>query len=118
MNGPVVDLGSQPLVSPCRHHGSTTFCSWPIRHMHRGAVVVSWRAAGAMVVISQLPPPGFSMKVERPGSCRSIGGDATIFARVVTPRHTVFLVSACLRGPGIAAEVRAVRAMLASAHAG
>jgi hypothetical protein len=117
MNGPVVDLSSQPLVNPCRHHGTTTVCGWPVDHMRHGAVVVSWRTGG-MVAISQLSPPGFSMKVDRPGTCRSLGGDATIVARVVTRTHTDFLVTACLRGPGIAAEERAVRAMLASARAG
>jgi hypothetical protein len=117
MDGPVVDLSSQRLVSPCRHHGSSTVCSWPVRHIRRGSVVVSWRTVGAMVVVSQMPPAGFPMRVERPGTCRGLGGDATVSARVVTQKHAEFRISACLRGPGLAAEERAVRAMLASARA-
>jgi len=36
-------------------------------------------------------------------------------ARIVTRKHELLWIDACLRGPGLAANERAVRAMLASA---
>ncbi|MGZ6213989.1 MAG: hypothetical protein ACXWMG_03460 [Candidatus Limnocylindria bacterium] len=44
-----------------------------------------------------------------------MGGDETPTAFIITADYRRFVVDACLRGPGVAANELAVRAMLASA---
>jgi hypothetical protein len=58
------------------------------------------------------PPQGVHLKVTRPGYCRSFGATETVSARLVTSKHEVFLVNACLRAPGVASGERALRMML------
>jgi hypothetical protein len=112
MTSPVVDLGNQTMVDPCVHHGNSTRCGFPVRHLARGAVVVMWSTNG-LFNPSHRPPPGVHVRTLRTG-CRSLGGGEEISARVVL-RGRVYEAAACLRGPDEAAHASEVRAMLASA---
>jgi hypothetical protein len=110
---PLIDLGAQPLVNPCRTTGNATLCDLPLNRLRPGGVVVTWTTGG--------PPahsrhPGITVRVARPGYCARIGGEETIDARILTHKHQVFRVEACLRAPGIAANERAIRNMLSSAR--
>jgi hypothetical protein len=111
-----VDLSTQPMVDPCRPAGNGRTCGWPLQTLHPGGVVVMW-ATGGDIDPAALPSAGTTVKVTRPGDCRSLDGDETVLARIITPRRSVFSVDACLRAPGLAAHERAFRTMLASARA-
>ncbi len=116
MTSPVVDLSTQPMADPCTHVGNRTTCGIPVHHMRAGGVVVMWQAWGGFGVLMHRPRGSVQVRVIR-GGCRDIGGDEIITAQVPGRHHQVFLASACLRGPGIAANERAFRAMARSAVA-
>jgi hypothetical protein len=113
MTSPVVDLSTQPTVNPCVHHGSSTGCWFPVRHLQRGAVVVMW-STGGMFAPSLKPVPGVHVRTLRRG-CRRLGGGEEITATVVLRGGRVYQAAACLRGPDVALHEGEVRAMLASA---
>jgi hypothetical protein len=102
-------------VNPCRRHGNVTTCDLPIGHLMPGGVVVTWTIDELPRPPSELPLPGVHIRVSTPGYCRRIGADESVMARIVTPRHELLWIDACLRAPGLAANEWAVRAMLASA---
>ena len=116
LTSPIVDLSTQPMVNPCTHVGNRTTCGLPIRHMRAGGVVVAWLAGGGFGVLMRHRPGSASFKI-LPGGCRDIGGDEIITAQVTARHHRLFFATACLRGPGIAANERAFRAMARSAVA-
>ncbi len=113
-----VDLSTQPMIDPCDTRGTTTSCGWPLLHLRPGGVVVTWTADYMPGLSIRRPRQGIHLTVAHPGYCRAFGATetVTVTARVVTPKHDVFLVNACLRAPGVASGERALRAMLASAH--
>jgi hypothetical protein len=111
-----VDLSTEPMIDPCHTRGTTTSCGWPLLRLRPGGVVVTWTADYMPGLSIRRPPQGIHLTVTRPGYCRAFGATETVTARVVTPKHDVFLVNACLRAPGVASGERALRAMLASAH--
>ena len=84
--------------------------------MRAGGVVVAWEAGGGFGVLMRRRPGSVSFKVLT-GGCRDIGGDEIITAQVTARHHRLFLATACMRGPGIAANERAFRAMARSAVA-
>jgi len=110
----IIDLSTQRMVDPCRPAGNGHTCGWPLRTLHPGGVVVTWTTGGDIDPAAR-PTAGKTVKVTRPGDCRSIGGGETLLARIVTSRRSVFSVAACLRAPGVAANEREFRAMIASA---
>jgi hypothetical protein len=112
----IIDLSTEPMLDPCRSTGNGHTCSWPLHTIRPGGVVVTWTIGGE---VDPAAPrrPGTTVKVTRPGSCSSLGGDVTILARIVTAKRSMFSIDACLRAPGVAANERAFRAMLASARA-
>jgi hypothetical protein len=112
---PVIDLSTQSMVDPCTKTGSTTRCGLPIHGLKPGGVVVTWALLSPYPLGARRRPLGVHVRVERPGFCRSVGGEEGVFASVVVRHHRVYSVGACLRGPNVAANERAVRAMLASA---
>jgi hypothetical protein len=114
MTSPIVDLSTQPMVDPCMTSGGTTRCGLPVHHMRPGGVVVVWWAGGGFTSRMLHLRRAVRIKVVRDG-CRDIGGNEIITAQVAARHHQVFLASACLRGPGIAANERAFRAMARSA---
>jgi hypothetical protein len=95
----IVDLATQPF---------------PVGHLKPGGVFVAWTAdyetSGA-----HSPSPGSRVEVTTPGLCSRIGATETVAAQVVTRTYATYTVRACIRGPGLAAGERAVRAMVASA---
>jgi hypothetical protein len=116
MTSPIVDLSTQPMVDPCTHVGNRTTCGLPVHHMQAGGVVVGWQTWGGFGVLMHRAPGSVQFRV-LPGGCRDIGGDEIITAQVTARHHQLFLANACLRGPGIAANERAFRAMARSAVA-
>lgn len=119
---PLVYLSTQPLHNPCSTHGNTTTCGFPVQRLGPGDVLITWNASS--------PPalglgPGSQLKVGgRParrvdtasGICRRIGADRTIDVLVETMPlpSTLTEFTACLRGPGLAQNVKRVDALLAS----
>ncbi|MGH3074044.1 MAG: hypothetical protein ACRDQC_03910 [Gaiellales bacterium] len=114
MTGPIIDLSTQPMINPCTTTGNTTQCTLPVRRLKPGGVVVVWDTGGGFSIQSRRPDLGVRVRVIRPG-CPKVGGDEAVVGSIVASHRRVFLVSACLRGPNVAANERAVRAMLASA---
>ena len=114
MTSPIVDLGTQPMVNPCVHSGTSTSCWFPVRHLDRGGVVVMWSTGGGLIDPAHRPLPGIHVKTLRTG-CRSLGGAEEIIASVVLRGGRLYEAEACLRSPDEAPHERAVRAMLASA---
>ena len=120
---PIVYLSAQPTGNPCRTTGSETACTWPIRHLRAGGVLIVWENRGY---------PGWTLRsmpgrplrvggrparlhVSHPGICRAIGADETIdvaIARALNGNWTA--LTACLRRPNVAANEREVDALLAS----
>jgi hypothetical protein len=119
---PLVYLSTQPVHDPCSTQGNTTTCGFPVQSLEPGGVLVTWNASS--------PPamglgPGSPIRVGgRParrvdtagGICRSIGADRTIDVLVETSPlpSTLTEFTACLRGPGVAQNVKLVGALLAS----
>ena len=119
---PVVYLSTQPVHEPCSTQGNETTCGFPVDHLKPGGVLVAWQASGMPAMGL---PPGSRIRVGgRPatfadtagGICRKIGADRTISAVVETspPPAAFTYLTACLRGPGVAANERSVKALLAS----
>jgi len=113
--GPVIDLSTQPMVDPCTTTDATTRCSLPIHRLRPRGVVVVWAIATTHPLGAANAPKGVHVRITRPGSCRTVGGDEAVSATVVVRHHRIYSMGACLRGPGIAAGEQAVRAMLTSA---
>ena len=110
---PLVYLSTQPLHDPCSTQGNTTSCGFPVQHLRTGGALVFWNASN--------PPatslgPGAEIQVDgRParrvetagGMCRSL-----IQTQHLPSPPTE--LTACLRGPGLAEQVKRVDALLAS----
>ncbi|HEY3764616.1 MAG TPA: hypothetical protein VGL44_05620 [Gaiellales bacterium] len=118
MSEGIVDLSTQRMVDPCRTHGNATTCSWPTDHLRPGGIVVSWSRFGGLVAPGHLPRSGVTVKTLRDPYCRRVGGAVELEGRIVTRRHRVYDVDACLARPGLLANAIAFRAMLASARPG
>ena len=104
------------MVDPCTTTGATTRCGLPVRRMRPGGVVLVWWTGRGFTARMLHLRRAVRVRVLR-GGCRDIGGDEIITAQIAAGHHEVFLASACLRGPGIAAHERAFRAMARSAVA-
>lgn len=120
---PLVYLSTQPVHDPCATQGSTTTCGFPVQSLEPGGVLVTVNASNPPAIALG---PGTQIRVGgRParrvdtagGICRSIGADRTIDVLVATRPlpSTLTELTACLRGPGLAQNVKRVDAMLASA---
>jgi hypothetical protein len=112
MSSPVIDLATQPTRSPCVAHR----CGFPVRHLRRDGVVVMWNTGAGLIDPAHPPGPGVRVTVLRRG-CRALGGAEELIARVVLRTGRIYEAAACLRGPGMPAPERELRAMLASARA-
>lgn len=119
---PLVYLSTQPVHNPCSTQGNTTSCGFPVQSLEPGGVLVTWNASNPPAVGLG---PGTQMQVGgRParrvdtaaGMCRSIGADRTIDVLVETRPlpSTLIEFTACLRGPGLAQNLKRVDALLAS----
>lgn len=105
-----VDLSAQPMRNPCHTNGD---CNLPVSSLMPNDVVVEWVQSD--IPRPRPPRPALRVSVSRPGSCKVVDATETVSAQVVTRAHR-FFVRACLRGPDVAANEAAVRAMLASAR--
>lgn len=110
-----MDLSAQPMGDPCHTHGNETDCGLPVRKLRPNGVIVVW-VADLLHTPAYRPLPARRVTVSRPGSCRRVGGTETMSGHLVTRARVAFMVTACLRGPHLAANEAAVRAMVASAH--
>ena len=114
---PVVYLSTQAMHEPCSTQGNATSCGWPIRRLQPGGVLAVWqipyvlpgtsRTTGTRIRVGGSPA---RRKVTAGGECRAIGADRTIDVMVGVTRE----FTACLRGPNLAQNQRAVNALLAS----
>jgi hypothetical protein len=135
-DGPLVYLSTDPLLPACATAPSASpnppdargrACDWPLTSLSPNGVFVNWMTTR---ILHQLPSVGEAitmnggtarLRIDRPGSCATIGADETINVLVPigqpTPLSNVAVV-VCLRGPELVAAEAQVRAMLASATIG
>ena len=119
---PMVYLSTQPLQDPCSTKGNTTSCSFPVKQLEPGGVLVTWNAsnppATALGPGSRIDVDGHpAARVDTAGGlCRSIGGDRTIDVLIATRPlpSTPTELTACLRRPGLAQQEKSIDALLAS----
>jgi hypothetical protein len=116
MSESLVDLSTQRMVNPCRPWRGATMCGWPIRRLRPGGIVVAWSLLGAPALPGHTFRPGVTVARIRDSLCGRIGGDEALHGRLVTRRHRVYDALACLAGPRRDANVRAFRAIMASAR--
>jgi hypothetical protein len=119
---PLVYLSTQPVHDPCSTQGNTTTCGFPVQSLEPGGVLVIWNASsppamglgtGSHIRVGGRP----ARRVDSAGGiCRRIGADRTIDVLVATAPlpSTLTEFTACLRGPGVAQNVKRVDALLAS----
>jgi len=126
---PMVYVSSQATHDPCRTSASgrstTVACDWPVTRLSRGGVLVKWENKG-FPGMSVARFPGLADRVDgrlakvsiaRPGSCRSVGADETMTISIARPLAANWTeVSACLRGPNLAAHEAQIHALLSSAR--
>ena len=120
---PMVYLSTQPVHDPCTTNGNATMCSWPVRRLQPDGVLIAWENRGfpGWELRTQ---PGTSMRIGgRPakrvttagGACRAIGGDRTTEVVIASPQKDNWTeVTACVRGPHLAANEHRLNALLAS----
>ena len=119
---PIVYLSTQPVHEPCSTQGNTTTCGFPVGHLQAGGVLITWQVNGIPAMGlgpgSRIHVGGHpaSLTDTAGGECRRIGADRTIDVAVETspPPSAFTYLTACLRGPGVAANERSVKALLAS----
>lgn len=119
---PLVYLSTQPVHDPCSTQGNTTTCGFPVRHLQPGGALVIWNASAPPAIAlgpgSRIRVGGrLARRVDTAGGiCRSIGADRTIGVLIETRPLPSPLTefTACLRGPGLAQQVKRVDALLAS----
>lgn len=121
---PMLYLSTQPVHDPCATYGGTTTCTWPVGRLAPGGVLVVWENRGF---------PGWTLndasgkttlvggrqakRVVVSGECRTIGGTVAIEVAIASPEPSNWTqMTACLRGPDLAQNERALDAMLASTH--
>jgi hypothetical protein len=124
----IVYLSNQPLHEPCTRSrvaaGTMIRCGAPLDRLRPRGVLVEWSSNGfpnwtlefAPGVRQQLAGRPGELAVERPGDCEGIGAEETITASIPRrdPTDNWYRLRACLRGPGLDAQDRAVRQLLAS----
>jgi hypothetical protein len=119
----IVYLGNVPLHNPCRKTGQGRVCGAPVDALPHAGVFVSVSSFGFPDTTldgvagkrETIAGRRAKVSVNRPGRCGVTGRDETIEA-VISRRVTdnFFLVTACLREPGVAHGEREVRALLDS----
>jgi hypothetical protein len=124
----LVDLSNQPMHDPCRttttSSGKLTVCREPVTRLAPDGILVLWstngaprwrldRQPGTPLTVGGRPAREF---IAGPGSfCTTIGADESIAVAVAqTVPDNYYAMTACLRGPDLAAAVSEVKAMIAS----
>jgi hypothetical protein len=122
---PMLYLSTQAGHDPCRHSGTTTACGWPVARLRQNGILIAVENKGypgwslATVPGKALRVGGRAAKkvVSRPGRCATIGADETIEVAIARPLNGNWTdVTACLRGPQLAARERELDALLATAR--
>jgi hypothetical protein len=120
---PLVYLSTQPGHDPCHQSGPAIVCDWPVDHLLPSGVIAKWENRGfpgwtlASETGTRVSVGGRSAKEQttRPGECRTIGADETVSVQIARPvQYNWTDFTACLRGPNLADQERAVSAVLAS----
>jgi len=125
----IVYLSNDRLHPPCRTtrgQGSvSTACGSPLAHLGPSGVLVEWsehgfpdwslktRAEGKPITVG-----GHRAKIQIPSSLSPCpdGFDQSMTVVVESVPDNWWQIDACIRGPGVAASLSQVRAMLRSAH--
>jgi hypothetical protein len=116
-------LSNQNTHSPCRLvNNSYSTCGWPLQHLRRAGVLIEWTVGGHVgwtldrergAALSVGGSPAREQVVHE--ACGSIGGDEKVTVYVSVPElDDYLLMTACLRSPEEAVELRRIRAMLSS----
>jgi hypothetical protein len=115
-------LSNQPLHDPCAPH-STSSCTLPLARLRPGGVLAEWTGnslpgwsfAKAPGVARTIGGRAARVLVSHPGNCKALGGDETItafFKMQVADQY--YEMAACVRGPGVSANTKALMTSLAS----
>jgi len=119
-SSPMVYLSTQPGRAACG-----TDCAWPVSQLHPGGILVVWENRGypgwtlGSIPGKPLHVDGRAARriVSRPGVCAAIGADETVVVSVARPlAYNWTQITACLRGPRLAATERQLARVLASTH--
>jgi hypothetical protein len=120
---PLVYLSTQPVHDPCATHGNTTACTWPVRRLRPGGVLIVWgnfgypgwslrEARGFPLRVADRPAKRVAL---RPGRCGAIGGDLTVEVAIARPEPSNWTeATACVRSPHLGLSERRIDALLAS----
>ena len=120
---PMLYVSTQPVRDPCRTSGRTVTCGWPVGRLRPGGVLISVENRGApgWSLAAQTGTPlhvggrAAKRRLERPGACGAIGAGATLDVVVASPLPGNWTeLTACLRGPELAASERNVERLLGS----
>ncbi len=120
---PALYLSTQPVRDPCRTNGAATVCTWPVRRLRPGGVLVVWEDRGfpgwTLATTPGRPSRVGGRSAKRAtttgGACSAIGGDRTIEVAIASPENDNWTqVTACLRGPGLARNERRLDSLLES----
>lgn len=115
-------MSNQPMHDPCAPH-STSSCTVPLSKLAPGGVIVLWTGnaqpnwvfAKAPGVARTINGRAARVLVSSPGICKSLGGDETVSAWFqMKAADDYYQVAACLRGPNIAKNERAIMASINS----
>jgi hypothetical protein len=116
----VTYLSTQKMHDPCVRSAAGATCAPPLDVLApHGSVLVTWTRGipsampsvpGTLVRFGGRPA---RLSTLRPGACRYLAADETVTATIALPSQTL-VMQACLRGPGTAANVLRVRALLAT----
>ena len=120
---PMLYVSTQPVQDPCETSGNATVCNWPVQRLQPDGVLIAWENRGFPGWNLQTQP-GTSTRIGgRPakrlttagGACRAIGADQTTELAIASPLKDNWTeVTACVRGPHLAANERRLDALLAS----
>jgi len=126
-SSPIVFLATQPLQAQCivrkTKDSESITCGRPLYRLDPGSIFVSlsadgspgWTLAEASGKREKIAGRPARVSIERPGACASLGAQETISVEIDrrVPSNW-YSLQACLRGPGLAARERQVRALLSS----
>lgn len=120
---PMLYVSTQPVRDPCRTSGQATTCGWPVAQLRPGGVLLSvedrgspgWTLDGQPGKPLQVGGRAAKRRVDRPGACGAIGGEATVDVVVASPQPGNWTeLLACLRGPRLGGNERQVERLLGS----
>jgi hypothetical protein len=122
LSSPIVYLSNEPLHAPCETHGSSVTCGPPIDQLGPHDVFVTWSENGSPMWTFAHDASGRPISVgghrakirieHGNGGCAHLDGDTSVEVVIQRFPENWYQMSACLRGPGVAAAEAQVRSML------